>query len=91
MFRQYCFVLIAIYCIIERYYIPLENMTNLQEIEKAVSQLSPEELSAFRDWFAGFDAEIWDRELERDVAAGRLDDLAAKALQHLRAGNCTDL
>ncbi|MBW4517145.1 MAG: hypothetical protein KME11_18215 [Timaviella obliquedivisa GSE-PSE-MK23-08B] len=66
-------------------------MSNLQEIERAVSQLSPEELSAFRDWFAEFDAEIWDRQFEEDVAAGRLNQLAEKALQHLQEGHCTDL
>jgi len=66
-------------------------MNNLPEIERAVSQLSPEELSAFRDWFAEFDAEIWDRQFEEDVAAGRLNQLAEKALQHLQEGRCTDL
>ncbi|EKQ68015.1 hypothetical protein OsccyDRAFT_3521 [Leptolyngbyaceae cyanobacterium JSC-12] len=66
-------------------------MSNLQEIERAVSQLSPEELATFRVWFAEFDAEIWDRQFEEDVAAGRLDDLARQALQHLREGRCTDL
>jgi hypothetical protein len=66
-------------------------MSNLQEIEQAVSQLSPDELSAFRDWFAEFDAEIWDRQFEEDVAAGRLNQLAEKALQHLQEGRCTDL
>ncbi len=67
-------------------------MTNtLQEIELAVSQLSPEELIAFRAWFAEFDAAIWDQQFEADVAAGRLDALADKALQDLREGRCTDL
>jgi hypothetical protein len=66
-------------------------MSNLQEIEQAVSKLSPDELSAFRDWFAEFDAEIWDRQFEEDVAAGRLNQLAEKALQHLQEGRCTDL
>ncbi len=66
-------------------------MSNLQEIEQAVSKLSPDELSAFRDWFAEFDAEIWDRQFEEDVAAGRLSQLAEKALQHLQEGRCTDL
>ena len=66
-------------------------MGNLQEIERAVSQLSVEELAAFRVWFAAFDAEIWNRQLEADVAAGRLDGLAERALQHLREGRCTDL
>jgi hypothetical protein len=59
-------------------------MSNLQEIEQAVSQLSSEDLAAFRDWFAEFDAEIWDRQFEKDVAAGRLDQLAKKAVQHLQ-------
>ncbi|HEY9875467.1 MAG TPA: hypothetical protein V6D12_18690 [Candidatus Obscuribacterales bacterium] len=66
-------------------------MTTLNEIERAVSQLSPEELAAFRTWFAEFDATVWDRQLEKDVAAGRLDALAQKAVQHLREGRCTEL
>jgi hypothetical protein len=61
-------------------------MSNLQEIERAVSQLTKEELAAFRVWFAEFDAEIWDRQFEEDVAAGRLDGLAKQALQYLREG-----
>ncbi|WP_444980514.1 hypothetical protein [Microseira wollei] len=66
-------------------------MNTLQEIERAVSQLSPEDLAAFRIWFTEFDAAIWDRQLEADVAAGRLDALADKALQDLKEGRCTDL
>jgi cobalamin biosynthesis protein CobT len=65
-------------------------MSNLQEIEQSVSQLSVEELAAFRVWFAEFDAEIWDRQFEKDVKDDRLDALAEKALQHLRAGRCTE-
>jgi hypothetical protein len=66
-------------------------MGTLKEIESAVSQLSAEELTIFRDWFAVFDAEAWDRQFEVDVANGKLDSLAQKALQHLREGRCTDL
>ncbi|MEH2413749.1 hypothetical protein [Nostoc sp.] len=67
------------------------NISTLHDIECAVSQLSPEELAAFRVWFAKFDADLWDQQFETDVAAGRLDALAEKALQDLRAGNCTEL
>ena len=63
-------------------------MSNLQELERAVSKLSQEELAAFRVWFAEFDAEMWDRQFEEDVAAGRLDGLAERALQHLQEGRC---
>jgi hypothetical protein len=66
-------------------------MNNLKDVEHAVMQLSSDELAAFRAWFAEFDAEIWDRKFEEDVAAGRLDTLAEKALQHLREGRCTNL
>ena len=66
-------------------------MSNVQEIERAVSQLSLEELTTFRVWFSEFDAEVWDRQFEEDVAEGRLNSLAERALQHLKAGRCTDL
>lgn len=60
--------------------------TNLLEIETAVSQLSPAQLADFRTWFAEFEAQRWDQQLEADVAAGRLDALADEALQDLRKG-----
>jgi len=66
-------------------------MNTLQEAEKLISQLTPEDLASFRRWFAEFDAEQWDRQFEEDVAAGKLDGLAQKALQHLQEGRCTDL
>jgi hypothetical protein len=61
-------------------------MSTVQEIERAVTDLSPEELSRFRAWFAEFDAQAWDRQIAEDVAAGRLDALAEEALADLRAG-----
>jgi hypothetical protein len=66
-------------------------MSTVREIEHAVSRLSPEELAAFRSWFAEFDAALWDRQIEEDVAAGRLDELAEEALRDFQEGRCTDL
>jgi hypothetical protein len=66
-------------------------MSTVQEIEEAVRHLSLDDLAAFRAWFAEFDATLWDRQFEEDVAAGRLDQLAEEALQDLRGGRCTDL
>jgi hypothetical protein len=48
-------------------------------------------MSAFRSWFADFDAEAWDRHFEQDVKAGRLDALAEEALRDLHEGRCKDL
>ncbi len=66
-------------------------MSTVHEIENAVRSLPPQDLVAFRAWFAEFDADVWDRQLEEDVAAGRLDALAEEALRDLREGRCTDL
>ena len=65
-------------------------MTGVKEIESAVAEFSAEELTAFRAWFAEFDASQWDVELEEDVPAGRLDELAAEALGDLRHGRSTE-
>jgi hypothetical protein len=56
-------------------------MSTLQEVEAAVRHLTPEDLATFRDWFLAYDAEVWDRQLEEDVQAGRLDALAEEALR----------
>ena len=65
-------------------------MSSVNEIENAVLRLTPAELDAFRAWFAEFDATVWDRQMEDDVVAGRLDALADEALEDLRAGRCAD-
>ena len=64
---------------------------SVQEIESAVSSLSPEELSAFQRWFEVFTADAWDRQFEADVKAGKLDALAEQALRDHRAGHSTKL
>ena len=66
-------------------------MSSIQEIEHAIRQLSPEDLAAFRAWFIEFDASLWDKQLESNIAAGRLDKLADEALLDLREGRCTEL
>ena len=64
---------------------------SVTEIEQAVQRLSPEELARFREWFAEFDAALWDRQIEQDVADGRLDALADEALRDLKAGRVKDV
>jgi hypothetical protein len=61
-------------------------MSSLHEIEQAIRGLGPQELTALRDWFAALDAELWDRQLEQDVQAGRLDWLAEEARRDLSDG-----
>ncbi|HEV8614830.1 MAG TPA: hypothetical protein VGU22_04990 [Methylomirabilota bacterium] len=66
-------------------------MGNVEKIERDVQALSPEELAQFRAWFLEYDWVAWDRQLERDVKAGKLDHLADKALRDHAAGNTKPL
>jgi hypothetical protein len=66
-------------------------MSKVNDIERQVQGLSPEELSAFRRWFAEFDAENWDSQFEADVKAGKLDSLAERARQAHAAGKSTKI
>lgn len=63
----------------------------LNDLENAVTGLSPGELARFRAWFSEFDADAWDRKLEEDVKNGRLDALADEAIRAHRAGKTTEL
>ena len=66
-------------------------MGKVEQIEQEVQMLSEAELAQFRAWFLEFDWVAWDRQLERDVQAGRLDDLAKQALRDHAAGKTTPL
>ena len=66
-------------------------MSRVASVESQVKDLSPEELAVFREWFAQFDTEAWDRKFEADVKAGKLDRLAERALRDHDAGRSTDL
>jgi hypothetical protein len=66
-------------------------MEKIEKIEQEVQALSPEELAQFRAWFLEYDGATWDRQIERDAQAGRLDDLASKALRDHAAGKTKHL
>ena len=66
-------------------------MTTVAEITGAVRQLPKRDLDRFRKWFAAYDAAAWDRQFERDVAAGRLDKFAREAQREVRAGRAKAL
>jgi hypothetical protein len=66
-------------------------MSKIESIEKQVRSLTETELAAFRKWFLEFDAEAWDRQIERDSASGRLENLAKKSLKHHDSGRSTEL
>jgi hypothetical protein len=66
-------------------------MSKIEKLEQEIQALSPEELAQFRAWFLEFDWAVWDRQIASDAEAGRLDDLAARALRDHAAGKTTPL
>jgi len=66
-------------------------MENVKSIEHAVESLPPTELAEFRRWFAEFDGNAWDRQIEQDAGSGKLDQLAAEALADYSAGSARPL
>ena len=63
----------------------------LQELESAVTQLPAEELIAFARWFEEYMADAWDRRIEADIRAGRLDEAGRRADADFEAGRCKPL
>ncbi len=66
-------------------------MGKIEHIEQQIESLSPEELAIFRRWYVAFDADAWDRRIESDVKAGKLDSLVAEARADYDAGKARDL
>ena len=63
----------------------------VENLERQVQELSPEEWAAFREWFIAFDWEAWDQQLERDILAGKLEPFAEEALRDHARGKSTEL
>ena len=63
----------------------------VEDIEKAITQLLPEQLRQFRAWYEKFDSDAWDKQIEEDAASGKLDALAEAAIADHRAGKSKKL
>jgi hypothetical protein len=66
-------------------------MTNVQSIEQAITQLPMQDLAEFRSWFAKFDAQAWDTQLESDARSGKLNVFAAEAVAEYKLGKAREL
>jgi len=62
---------------------------SLQELESAVTRLPAAELATFAQWFEEYLADAWDRRIEADILAGRLDAAGRRADTDFEAGRCT--
>ncbi len=57
------------------------------EIESAIEKLPPDEVSKLSRWLEEFEARIWDKQIERDLQNGNLQDLIEEAEKDFAEGN----
>ena len=65
-------------------------MTTIPEIQQAIMNLSEAEYAELCRWVVDQDWERWEREFDEDVKAGKLDTLAAEALEAKARGELKD-
>ena len=66
-------------------------MGKIEKLELEVKSLSPAELAAFRAWYEEFDAENWDKQIEADALAGKLDKRVAQAIADYKGGKAKSI
>jgi hypothetical protein len=66
-------------------------MGKLEIIEKSIEELADSELFALRKWFDELLEQRVDDWLEREVEAGRFDELAREAREDIKAGRTRPL
>ena len=66
-------------------------MTAIEELEAAVINLPADKLFQFSQWFEEFMAEQWDKKIEADILAGRLDKIAQQVDKDFEAGRVQPL
>jgi len=64
---------------------------SITEIKIAVKQLSQNELAEFVEWLDEFQESLWDRQIEEDLKAGKLDPLIRQAEVAFSEGKCRQL
>jgi len=66
-------------------------MTRVEQLERQIVQLDPEEFAQLREWLMEQDWSEWDRQIEHDAASGKLDRLMTQALADHAAGKSRPL
>ncbi len=66
-------------------------MSKVDELKKEIEKLPREEFSQLVRWLSEKDWERWDREIEADSEAGKLDFLVHEALDAKAKGTLKDL
>jgi hypothetical protein len=64
---------------------------SVEQIKTAIERLSFEERAELAAWFHGWRDDEWDEQMKRDVAEGRLDDVLREVEDDIAAGRLRDM
>jgi hypothetical protein len=67
------------------------KMSHIAKIQQEILALSQTDYTQLRQWFSELDWEKWDRQIESDSDAGKLDFLIAEALEEKEKGTLKEL
>jgi hypothetical protein len=70
---------------------PTSDTNRIAELETAVERLTEQEYDEFRRWFVERDWQAWDRQIEADSAAGKLEFLVREARDAKDSGKLRNL
>lgn len=59
---------------------------SIKEIEIAIARLPAIDLAELMVWLENYHAQVWDKQIEEDLEAGRLDALLAEVNKEYEAG-----
>lgn len=66
-------------------------MSEIEELESRIRNLSKENLAKFRLWFHEFENAQWDKQIEADFKAGKFASLIAEARKDFAEGKAREL
>ena len=61
------------------------------EIESAIEKLPPKKVAELSEWFAEFEARLWDEKIAEDLQNGKLQKLIDEAQKDFAEGKCQSL
>lgn len=66
-------------------------MSDVEEVESRVRNLSQNALAQFREWFYEFENEHWDQQIQADFNAGKFKEIIATAREEFAEGKAREI
>lgn len=64
---------------------------SVDQIKRAIDQLSFAERAEVAAWLHGWQDDNWDEQMKRDIAEGKLDAVLREVDEDIQAGRLTDM